>query len=109
MTRLILLLVTLIAPAQAFAGNLVYEAKIVRLASSYNGTADDFFIEVSGGGGPCANGGIVFPRSLAPSDGFFSRMFAIALTAYTTENVRVRVYTPSGTDCNTALFIEIQG
>lgn len=108
MTRLILLLVALLAPAYALAGNLVYDAKIVRLASSSDGISDDFFIEVSGGGGPCANTGIVFPRSLSPSDGYFNRMFAIALTAYTTGSVRVRVYTPSGDDCETARFIEIK-
>lgn len=108
MIRLMALIAVLLVPAYASAGNLVYDAKIVRLASSSDGITDDFFIEVSGGGGPCANTGIVFPRVLSPSDGYFNRMFAIALAAYTTGSVRVRVYTPSGSDCGTARFIEIQ-
>jgi len=100
--------ILLLIPPSTYAENLVTNAKITRLASSSNGTSDDFFIEVEGGSGPCANGTIIFPRSLSPSDGFFNRMFAIALTAYTTQSVKVRAFTPVGSDCSTASFIEIR-
>ncbi len=103
----VLVAVLSLSPQATYAGNLVTNAKIIRLASSSNGSSDDFFIEVEGGSGPCANGTIIFPRSLSPSDGFFNRMFAIALTAYTTQSVNVRAFTPAGTGCGTASFIEI--
>ena len=104
----VLVAVLLLNPHATHAGELVTNAKIIRLASSSNGVSDDFFIEVEGGVGPCANGPIVFPRSLSPSDGFFNRMFAIALTAYTTQSLKVRAYTPVGNDCSAARFIEIR-
>lgn len=107
MLRHLLIFILLCIAGAAQSADLVVNAQIVRIASSSNGVSDDFFVEVSGGSGPCANGSIVFPRSLAPTEAFFSRMFAIALTAYATENQNVRVYAPSSNVCSAAKFIQI--
>ena len=107
MLRFSLVIGVLLFASMTQGADLVANARIVRIASSSNGFADDFFIEVVGGSGPCANGSIIFPRSQAPTEAFFGRMFAIALTAYATENANVRVYAPSSNVCNAAKFIQI--
>ena len=107
MLRSLLIIVVLMSASMAQGADLVVNAQIVRIASSSNGYADDFFVEISGGSGPCADGSIIFPRSAAPTEAFFSRMFAIALTAYATEHTNVRVYSPSSNVCSAAKFIQI--
>ena len=108
MNRIIPLSILMSLASTAFASDLVVDAKISRLASSSDGQTDNFYLEISGGVGPCANTGVVFYRSDAPSEGFFNRMFAIAMLAYSTGSTKVRVYTPSGTSCHSATFIEVK-
>lgn len=108
MRRLFYFSCFLLLSSTSFASDLVHSAKIHRLASSTDALTDNFYIQVTGGTGPCANGGMTFERSAAPSDGFFNRMFAIAMLAYSTGSTKVRVYTASGTNCDHATFIEIK-
>ena len=107
MLRLLIVFIALLSTSTARSADLFNNARIVRIASSSNGYTDDFFIEVSGGSGPCSDGGIIFPRTQAPTEAFFGRMFAIALTAYTTEHKNVRVYSPSSNNCSAARFIQM--
>ncbi len=85
---------------------LATEATITRIANSGN-MADDFYIFVENGNGLCNGTGILFKKSLSPSQSVHDRAFSLALTAYASKNKNVRV---SGTteDCLNGVLIELQ-
>ncbi len=87
---------------------LAANAEITRVANTGSGSGDDFYVYVSGGTGICQNRGIVFPKSLAPSENFHNRAFSIALSAYATSNKKVLITGFDGEDCLKAKMIEIQ-
>ncbi len=90
-----------------FAGELANNAEITRIGTSSNGVTDDFFITLSGGTGPCTNRHVIFPASKSPSEGFYDRLYATALLAYSNGSKKVRVVNPTDDNCNTATYIEL--
>ena len=107
MKALIIFVLLTVFSGRAIAGNLIENAVITKIASSSNGVSDDFFIAFSTGTGVCAaTKYVVFPRSLAPSDHAFNRMYSTALAAFTAKK-RIRVFAYNSDECNKASFIEI--
>jgi len=107
MKAFLLFVLLVLFSGKAVAGNLIENAVITKIASSSNGVSDDFFVAFSTGTGVCAaTKYVVFPRSLAPSDHAFSRMYSTALAAFAAKK-KVRVFAHNSDECNKASFIEI--
>ena len=89
----------------AFAGELVKGATILEVASSAS-NKDVFYIQLSGGTGPCANGSIIFPAAKSQSKESHNQAFSIALAAVTSSR-KVRVHNYENDSCYGANFIGI--
>jgi hypothetical protein len=103
----VLSLSALIAPLrQAVVAYLAFDAKITRVANTSSNNSS-FSVLVTGGTGPCTNGGwISFPVSIAPDPDTHKRAYAAALLALTTGmSLRIHIYTND--DCHAATYIEI--
>ncbi|NQZ12205.1 MAG: hypothetical protein HRT35_34065 [Algicola sp.] len=90
-----------------FAGELVKNAQIVEIGSSSDGVTDNFYIVTTGGEGLCVNKAIIFKRTATSSPEFFNRLYTTALTAYTTNAKKVRIYNTTDDSCGAATYIQI--
>lgn len=99
--RKLLLCILLISQAAA-AEYLVTDATVVEIGNTA-GNADLFYVETSGGAGPCANQQIRFKLSNAGSPEIFNRAFSMALTAYASgAKVSIYDYHEIQSDCDHA-------
>ena len=107
--KLILLVVSMKFSAYSLASpqKLAVNATITKVASTGTGGGDDFYVSVTNNEESC--GAIIFPRSLAPSEKYHDRAFAIALLAFSTGNTKVQITGYVDNDrCLNAQQIEIQ-
>lgn len=106
MIRGVVFSLSLFLSCTSFAGDLVQNGRIVRIANT-SSNQSVFEILVSGGSyNLCGGGWINFPVSAAPDVDTHKRAYASALLAMTT-GALVRVYNYLGTDCSTASYIEL--
>ncbi|KID57772.1 hypothetical protein JF50_09975 [Pseudoalteromonas luteoviolacea] len=91
----------------AISGELVRGAKITEIANT-GANKDNFYVKVSGGTGPCANGQIEFFANTAPSSSSYDQAFSIALSAAMSK-ATVRIYNYDNDTCHGAQFISISG
>lgn len=89
-----------------YAGDLVSSGKITQIAVGVNPGVDAFHVVVQEGTGPCNQQYIIFFRANSPSDGFFNRLYATALSALHT-GATVRILGMSGDTCHDANYIQI--
>ncbi|AOT07666.1 DUF5992 family protein [Pseudoalteromonas luteoviolacea] len=91
----------------AVSGELVRGAKITEIANT-GANKDNFYVKVTGGTGPCANGHIEFYANAAPSQSSYDQAFSIALAAAMSK-ASVRIYNYNNDTCHGAQFISISG
>ena len=102
----ILTICLLISSGLVNAGELIKDAEIVMIGNTANGQ-DDFFIEIQGGTGPCANTYIIFPANVAPTKEYHARAYSLALAAFSMRNSKVREYNFTSDACSTASYIHM--
>lgn len=105
MKKIICLVFGLCWFSASYAGELTTGAEIIKIGNSANG-GGDFFITVKNGTGPCGHH-IIFPEAEAPSAQYHSRAYALALTAFTSGNTKVRVFNFKNESCTEASYIEM--
>ncbi|MCG7547476.1 DUF5992 family protein [Pseudoalteromonas sp. Of7M-16] len=94
-----------ILPFYSGAGELVRDAVITEVAST-SSNKDVFYVKLSGGTGPCANGSVEFPANKSQSEQSYNQAFSIALAA-SMSGKKVRIHNYSNNECSQANFIGV--
>lgn len=105
LVRIFIFSIFLLSPFFVLAGELVRGATIIEVASSSNNN-DVFYVKLSGGTGPCANGSVLFPAAKSQSKESYNQAFSIALTAVTSGK-KIRIHNYENDTCTGANFIGI--
>ena len=102
----------LLASANCLGGELVKDAEIVNVGLVANQKGEDinFYVEVAGGTGHCANKTIKFPLWMQSSDKLHTMLHNMALTAISDRTIKVTIGNKKGktnpkTDCSLATYM----